>query len=383
MNPYTFNIPTEIILYLCNIIKMYNNPIACKSVDNIDYVVLDMKSFNPFLKDKRKRFLLYFLENNQVFPSNIPFYYVNFGYNDTLISLEPAINKLLAVTQTERFQSFFSYQNNLNKYYFNVFSINQLKNYKIAISNCINLPGPLYVINNDFLIVFISFYDPIQKFFNTVFSITAYYNNQTNQWDSTRIKYNILNGTCVGLIDGKPIFSINFKQVMMFNNVYFLPYDNGSDNILIGGDVNYNYRMESKRIANICQINELQVQNDMNGNDLIQYIPLNKYYFLLCLPQFEGTYYYLLGFTGANSPGNFYSILQSAKFSELFLTMFYSIIKSEFTIEKLPETPIIDYEGLIIWFDFQNTLLIIYQPTFDEFVHNHTMYEFGVQDLLY
>jgi hypothetical protein len=381
MNPYTFKFPTEIILYLIGILKMYDNPISCKSIDNFNYVILDMKQFNPLQKHPKQRYLLYVLNNDT---NQIDFYNVNLGFNDTLISLERATNHLTIIAQTERVQNFFTFQSNTHDFFFNLDNINQLRDYKVGISNLINLPGPIYIINNNFLLSFITFYDASFKKYNTIFILTAYYNPMTNHWDTTRIKYLISNGTIIGSIDLKPIFSVNFKKIMLFNNVYYLDYQPGIDNILIGGPTTFHYRMESDVTAFICPINELQYQNPMNSFELLEYYPLNQYYILICLVIYQGTQYNLFGFSGTNSsPENFYTILQASVYVQKFQTMFYTLIRSKYSDHILIETPLLQIDGLIIWLDEKTQSFIIYQPTFNEFLQNNTLNQLGVQDLVY
>jgi hypothetical protein len=339
--------------------------------------MLDMTQFNPFHIDTRKRFLLYKLHQPTV---SFQFYNVNMGFNGTLISLEPVINILDSVTQIERVQAFFTYQNEKHNYKFNLVNINQLKNYKIIINNILNFPGPIYMIDNNFLINFITF--KINNLYSTVFTITAFWNSDIQKWDSSHIQYNIFNGTLVGFVNLKPIFSINFKQLLIFNNIYYLEYDKNDNNILVGSIKSYNYRNTSRTIANICEARELNYMNPMNGNELINYKPLDQYYYLLCFSD-DRSNFYLCGFTGINSPENFYTIAQSTTYLQLVQTMIYAIFVTSFTKIKLEQKPIFDFDGCIIWYNIDTDSFIIYEPTFPEFIKLHSVEYQGLQDLIW
>jgi len=376
MNPYVYTIPTEIIIYLYNIIKMYSNPLSCISVDNFNYVMLDMLSFYPYLVETRKRYILYKLEQNIV---TFEFYYANFNENATLISLEPIINIIDSILQIERVYSFFTYKDDKKDINFNILNINQIKNYKNVINSILNLPGPIYIIDGSFFISFITFQNGNEL--NTVPTIISVWNPILQKWDSSNLTYDIFNGTVVGMINSKPIFSINFKELLMYNNVYYIEYDKKGDNsLLVGSTKSYLYKKVSNTIANIAIAKELNDMNSMNSNDIIDYQPLDSYYFILCVGG-DRSNFYLCGFTGINSPNNFFSIIQSGVYLKNVQTMFYSIIYSYFVFEIIEEEPIFNFDGCIIWFRQDPVSFLIFQPTFVSFLEKHSIVYQGVSDL--
>jgi hypothetical protein len=376
MNPYVYTIPTDIIIYLYNIIKMYSNPLACISMEDSNYVLIDMLSFNPYWMETRKQYLLYKLEQSIV---RFEFYYANFDSNAVLISLEPVLNILDSILQIEKVYSFFTYRDEKNDLNFNILNINQIKNYKNVINSILNLPGPIYMIDGLFLMSFVTFQNGSEL--STVPTITSFWNPTIQKWDSSRIVYDILNGTVIGTIDSKPIFSINFKELLMYNNVYYLEYNkNDINSLFVGSTRSFLYKKVSKTIANIANAKELNYMTPMNGNDIIDYQPLDSYYFILCIGG-DRSNFYLCGFTGINSPDNFFSIIQSGVYLKNVQTMFYSIIYSYFVFQMLEEEPIFNFDGCIIWFVSEPVSFYIYQPTFSSFLEKHSIAYQGVSDL--
>lgn len=196
-NAYTYDVPTSIINYLYNLIVMYENPLAVTFENLKTYVMMDMIQFNPELQDTRIRFLLYVIDNF----GNITFYTVNMGFNSTLTSLEPVVNKYTVPLLTMRIQYYFVSDSRRYLLKHHVTNINKLNEQKIAIANLNNLPGKNFILWGNFFISFLYFLDGSvnpdgSKNLRLSLGQTAYFNPKSQQWDSSKILYDIEDGTC-------------------------------------------------------------------------------------------------------------------------------------------------------------------------------------------
>lgn len=382
-NAYTYDVPTSIINYLYNLIVMYENPLAVTYENNNTYVLMDMNKFNPKLQDPRMRFLFYVIDNF----ATIIFYTVNMGFNNTLTSLEPVVNKYEVPALTMRIQYYFVSNSSRYLLNYNVTNINKLNQQKIAIANLNNLSGVNYILWGNFFISFLLFKDGT---FNSdgsqnkrfCLGQTAYFNLKSQQWDSSKILYDIENGTLVGLVNEKPIFGFNSKDYFYFNYQYFIP-DHPDNTLLIGGKKCFIYQKTGPETAIICKANELQYQAKYTKADLLLFVPLDQFYKIRC-NKFGG-YIYLYGFEGLNNLDNFYTVAQLAAFNQEFETMFFVQYTSKYTQIILPEQPFFDYDGLIMWRVVigTNVEFIIYQPTFQNFLNLHSTLLQGVNDLIF
>jgi hypothetical protein len=362
---------------------MYENPLAVTFESNKTYVLMDIIQFNPDLKDSRLRFLLYVIDNF----GNITFYTINMGFNSTLTSLEPVVNKYKVPSLTMRIQYYFVSNSARYLLKYNVTNINKLNQQKIAIANLNNLSGVNYILWGNFFISFMLYKDGTfnpDGSQNRRFSLgqTAYFNLKSQQWDSSKILYDIENGTLVGLVNEKPIFGFNSKDYFYFNYQYFIP-DDPNNRLLIGGERSFIYQKTGEEIAIICKTNELQYQAKYTNAELLLFVPLDQFYKIRC-NQFGG-YIYLYGFEGINNLDNFYTVAQLAAFSQEFETMFFVQYTSQFTQDILPEQPFFNYDGLIMWRVIipPEVVFIIYQPTFQNFLNLHSTLLQGVNDLIF
>ena len=383
-NPYTFDVPTSIIIYLYNLLLMYNNPLAAIQQDNKTYVILDVFMFNPITKDSRSRYLLFIIDVE----SNITFYTVNMGLDGTLTSLEPVVNIYKIPILQLRIQYFFvkdSYRYGLR---YAVTNINRLAQQKIAIANINNLPGSNFILWNNLFLSFIIYKDGTKmanglQNMRLCLSQTAYYDPQTKKWDSSVIQYDIDNGTLIALIQHKPAFAINSQEFFYFNYQYFIPNDPSKNFQLVGGKGNFFYQKTDAQIAIICDTQELQYQAPQSSAELLLFAPVDQYYEFAC-SVLQGNLY-LYGFEGINNINNFYTIAQLASFQQQFETMFYVGVQTIYSQEILPDQPLFNYDGLILWAKVVAGLFvfIIYQPTFPKFLELHTLALQGVNDLIF
>jgi len=378
-NPYTFNIPTETIYYLYNLLIMYDNPLSVLDDPKKNYLMIDRTKFNPFHKNPMNRFVLFVSDD---LSGNLDIYSVNMGANFTLVSLQEAVNKIDIVFQQERVQNFLSYMNIKYPIDFSIYNINQLKDYKTAVSNILNLPGPLFNLDNDLILGFNSFNMNKDKGISTSLTNSYYFNPENQKWCSDIFKYDIANGILIGLVMNKPIFSINVDELLTFNNVFYLP-DNENNRCLVGGSGNYTFIKKTDSTAEICRVNELQYQQILNPNfSLLEYRPFDDYYEIICFPDNRGKFY-MWGVVGFNNDDNFYILAQGSWFIEQINTMVFTFFNSNFVSEKLPTEPTFDFDGFIIWFEKETENFLVYEPTFPEFLLKHTLSRQGVQDLRY
>jgi hypothetical protein len=362
---------------------MYENPLAAIDEKNKTYVLMDMFQFNPELKNVRIRFLLYIIDNL----GTIVFYTVNMGLNETLTSIEPVVNKYTVPSLTMRIQYYFVSDSTKYPLKYRVTNINKLNQQKIAIANLNNLPGINYILWGNFFISFLIFQDGTVNTdgsLNMKLSLgqSAYFNSKTKKWDSSKILYDIENGTLVGLINEKPIFGFNSKDYFYFNYQYFIP-NHPKNTLLIGGNKSFMYQKTGDEIAIICKTNELQYQANYTLAELLLFVPVDQYYKIRCLTSVGNIYLY--GFEGINNLNNFYTIAQLASFIQEFETFFFISYITQYTQELLPEEPIFNYDGLIIWriateisIEFR-----IYQPTFKNFLNLHSSLLQGIDDLIF
>lgn len=382
-NAYTYDVPTSIINYLYNLIVMYENPLAVTFESNKTYVMMDMIQFNPELQDTRIRFLLYVIDNF----GNITFYTVNMGFNSTLTSLEPVVNKYTIPLLTMRIQYYFVSDSTRYLLKHRVTNINKLNEQKIAIANLNNLPGKNFILWGNFFISFLYFLDGSvnpdgSKNLRLSLGQTAYFNPKSQQWDSSKILYDIENGTLVGLVNEKPIFGFNSKDYFYFNYQYFIP-DDPNNRLLIGGERSFIYQKTGEEIAIICKSNELQYQAKYNNAELLLFVPVDQFYKLRCSTIVGNIYLY--GFQGINNLNNFYTIAQLSSFIQEFETFIFIQYITQYVQEILPEEPILNYDGLIIWrviIDI-SVQFRIYQPTFKNFLNLHSSLLQGVNDLIF
>jgi len=382
-NPYTYDVPTFVIIYLYNLIVEFLNPLAAIQDNNLTYVMLDLFKFNPINKDPRLRFLLCVID---VY-SNIKFYTVNMGFGGTLTSLEPIINIYKIPILQLRIQYFFVKDAERIGLRYAVTNINKLSQQKIAIANLNNLPGTNYILWNNLFLSFIIYQDGTKNSqgmlnMRLCLSQSAYYDPKTQKWDSSVIQYDIDNGTLIAMIDEKPAFAINSQQFFYFNYEFYMPND--PDNFqLVGGKGNFIYRILDAQIAMICDTQELQYQAPQNSAELLLFAPVDQYYEIAC-SLVQGNLY-LYGFEGLNNINNFYTIAQLASFTQQYETMFFVGVKSIYTQEILPQNPIFSFDGLIIWpiIVEGNFNFVIYQPTFPDFLAKHSLGLQGVNDLIF
>lgn len=378
-NPYTFDIPTEIIYYLYNILIMYDNPLSVLDEPVKNYIMIDRTKFNPFHKNPMNRFVLIVSDDVS---GELAVYSINMGADFTLVSLQEIVNKIDIVIQQERIQNFISYMNIKYPINFNIYNINQLKDYKTAVSNILNIPGPLFVLDNDLILGFNRFNIKKKDGISTSLTVSLYFNPKDQKWYSDTFKYDIANGILIGLVTNKPIFSINVEELLTFNNVYYLP-ENENNRCLVGGSGNYTFIKTTETTAEICRVNELQYQEILNPNfSLLEYRSFDNYYEIICFPDNRGKFY-IWGVCGFNNNDNFYILSQGSWFLEQINTMVFTFLISDFVSEKLPTKPIFDFDGLIIWYETETDRLKVYKPTFPEFIENHTLSLQGVQDLRY
>jgi hypothetical protein len=382
-NPYTYDVPTFVIIYLYNLIVEFLNPLAAIQDNNLTYVMLDLFKFNPICKDPRLRFLLSVID---VY-SNIKFYTVNMGYRGTLTSLEPIINIYKIPILQLRIQYFFVKDAERIGLRYAVTNINKLAQQKIAIANLNNLPGTNYILWNNLFLSFIIYQDGTKNSqgmlnMRLCLSQSAYYDPKTQKWDSSVIQYDIDNGTLIAMIDEKPAFAINSQQFFYFNYEFYMPNDPNNFQ-LVGGKGNFIYNIVDAQIAMICDTQELQYQAPQNSAELLLFAPVDQYYEIAC-SLVQGNLY-LYGFEGLNNINNFYTIAQLASFSQQYETMFFVGVKSIYTQEILPQNPIFSFDGLVIWpiIVEGNFNFVIYQPTFPDFLAKHSLGLQGVNDLIF
>lgn len=382
-NAYTYDVPTSIINYLYNLIVMYENPLAVTEENNKTYILMDVFQFNPEAKDVRMRFLLFVISTS----STIVFYTVNMGLNNTLTSLEPVINQYIVPSLTMRIQYYFVSDSTRYLLKYHVTNINKLNQQKIAIANLNNLAGNNYILWGNFFISFLRFRDGTfnpDGSQNRRFCLgqTAYFNTKSEKWDSSKILYDIENGTLVGLVNEKPIFGFNSKDYFYFNYQYFIP-DHPENTLLIGGKRTFIYQKTGQEIAIICKTNELQYQANYTKAELLLYVPLDQFYKIRC-NRAAGNIY-ICGFEGINNVNNFFTVAQLAAFQQEFETMFFVQFTSQFTQDILPEEPLFNYDGLIIWRVVLPDEIVfkIYQPTFPNFLKLHSTLLQGINDLIF
>lgn len=382
-NAYTYDVPTSIINYLYNLLIMYENPIAATLQDNKTYAIMDIFQFNPASKDPRYRWLLFIIDTK----ANINFYTVNMGLNSTLTSLEPVTNIYTVPILQLRIQYFFVSDSTRYGLKYHVTNINKLNEQKIALANINNLPGSNFILWGNFFISFIIYKDGTLDANGALnmrlcLSQTAFLDPKTQKWDSSIILYDINNGTLVATIKGKPVFAINSKEFFYFNYQYYIP-NNPANRQLVGGKSHFLYEKTDVQIAIICKTQELQFQAPFSNANLLLFVPVDQFYRIGC--SFLQGYLYLYGFEGINNLDNFYTIVQVASFEQQFETMVFAGFKTQYTQEKLPQQPIFDYDGLIVWAVFieGGIQFVIYEPTFKGFLKLHSTLLQGINDLIF
>jgi hypothetical protein len=65
--------------------------------------------------------------------------------------------------------------------------------------------------------------------------------------------------------------------------------------------------------------------------------------------------------------------------------MVFAGFRTQYTQEKLPQPPIFDFDGLIVWAVFieGGIRFVIYEPTFKDFLRLHSTLLQGINDLIF
>lgn len=382
-NPYTYDIPTGPILYLYNLIRMYDNPLASIEDATVDhtYVMMDIFRFNPYETDKRLRYLLMDIVTAT---STIVFYSVNMGLGDTLTSLEPVTNQYQITGVQFRIENMYSTKCQRLEQRWKVPNINKLNQTKVFTNSLANLPSIQYILWDRFLVSFNlylptnAFPPPLIQVYRLCLTQTAYADPKIGTYNFDRIFYDFCTGTVIGKIDDKPIFYFNNVSFYYLNPAYYIDYE--AQNFTVLGSLQaYSLRPVSGLVAEITSVRELQYQATLNSSrENSLFTPLSEFFVITCGALSAGNYY-LFGFVGIDGPNNFYTIIEASQFINQVETFLLLGIISQFTQETLPQTPIFDQDGLIIW----NTpaAFVVYQPTFPTFIARYGVDKQGVYNL--
>jgi len=384
-NPYTFDVPTDPILYLYNLIRMYDNPLASIEDATADhtYVMMDVFQFNPYETDKRLRYLLMDIVTAT---STINFYSVNMGLGDTLTSLEKVTNKYQITGVQFRIKNMYSTKSKRLDQRWKVPNINKLIQTKVFTNAIANLPSIQYILWDRFLVSF-NLFIPINttpepvRIYRLCLTQTAYADPKIGTYNFERIFYDYCTSTVIGKIDDKPIFYFNDVEFYYLNPAYYINYDpNKGQNLTVVGSLHaYSVRPVSGLVAEVTPLRELQYQSTVNSiRESELFTPLSQYFVILCGSISAGNYY-LFGFVSINDPNNFSTIIEASQFINQVETFLFLSVRSQFTQEPLPQTPIFDKDGLIIW--ITPIYFIIFQPTFPDFLAKYGVLEQGVANL--
>lgn len=288
--------------------------------------------------------------------------YLQIQLNRVLYASSTQINVQEVTTLSVRNAYYFIYNDIYFPLQYKVTNINKLQEFKEAISSLYNFDSIDLVVNGVLLfqLVIITYGFDQEGFAQSLLRLMNI-NTRTepNKFESIFL-FDLAKGALVSIFDDNPVFVWNSQYFYTCNNYLYLEYSS-SLTLVSGGKKTFVLEPESSNLAKTSNYQELQqLLSELQG-DLIRYVPLNTFFPFVCLP-FIGTYY-LYGFIALNDPLNFATILNVSTALSNQSNFFYVQVPSFFIMERPPEEPIFNFEGLEIYLN-PNSYFLIYEPTF-------------------